>query len=573
MRIARSTMLALILALLGFLAAGPAMFMHPQTVYTGIQPAPATALVHRNVVIVETGSPAFRAGLRTGDVVGCLSRRDYTYSFNPVFQRYAAYAAGNTISLCAERGGESIPIRFAAETRPPAPLLYGSDALALVRLLEYVAFLVCGVILVIGRPGPLTWLLFAFCLGSGPDALAYSNLTLLPPPLYYFYVLIVRTMDAAAPGFLLLFTLLVPDDRARGARLFACRLAWAVLACDIVVNLAIFGQQVLTVDSGVTRTMETTLDAIVLVALVARIARMTTVDRGRFGWAAFAIVWGLVANNLAHSDHGALTIVAAMLTIVTPVTLLYAILSRHVFDVRFALGRGLVFASLSGVVVASFVLLEWLLGTVLVDASHTTGIAANAGLALALGLGMSFLHKRIDTFIDAVFFRERHENERALRAFAREAAFVTDAEVLLDLAIERLRRHTDASAAAILLGERAYRVERWYGEPPMEIDENDGIVLTLKATQKAADPHRHDSLLAGELAVPMVARGHLIGIIACAARPSGETYAQDEIEALTEFAHGVGGALAMLERTSAEGTRDDAILAELRSLRAAFDRA
>ena len=551
------------------------MFMHPQTSYSGVHLAPTSALVHRNVVTVDSGSPAYRAGLRTGDTLGCLSRRDYALLVDSPINEPSnyAYKPGITLSLCVERGSAKIPIAFAPEVKPPAPLLYGTDALALLRLLEYVAFLVCGVMLVIGRPGPLTWFLFAFCLGSGPDLLAYENLTLLPPPLYQLYIVIVRTIDYAAAGFLLLFTLLVPNDRPRGKRVFACRIAWTALAVGILVNIATFGQQVWTVDGAVMHTMETAFDATVLIVLVARIARMTTADRGRFWWAAFAIVWGLATNNLAHSNFGLITLIAAMLTVVTPVTLLYAILTRRVIDVRFVLGRGLVFAGLSGIVIASFVLLEWLLGTILVDASHATGVAANAGLALALGLGMSFLHKRIDTFIDTVFFRERHENERALRAFAREAAFVTDPEVLLDLAIERLRKRTDASAAAILIGERAYHVERWFGEPPMDIDENDGVVLALKATQKAADPHRHDSRLAGELALPMIARGRLVGIIACAARPSGEAYAPDEIEALTEFAHGIGGALAMLERVGAEGTRDDAILAELRAIRAEFGRA
>jgi len=49
--------------------------------------------------------------------------------------------------------------------------------------------------------------------------------------------------------------------------------------------------------------------------------------------------------------------------------------------------------------------------------------------------------------------------------------------------------------------------------------------------------------------------------------------APDEIETLAEFAHGIGGALAMLERAGTQGTRDDVILAELRAMRAEFGRA
>jgi hypothetical protein len=56
----------------------------------------------------------------------------------------------------------------------------------------------------------------------------------------------------------------------------------------------------------------------------------------------------------------------------------------------------------------------------------------------------------------------------------------------------------------------------------------------------------------------------LIGIIACAARPSGEAYAPDEIEALTEFAHGSGAELVAQRVELRE---------ELRAMRAAFERA
>ena len=563
--------LAIALAFLGMLVAAPGLFMHPHTGYAGVHLAPGHGLVHRNVIDVDSNSPAYRGGLRTGDVVGCLSERDYTLLFRAGAVAYEPGAL--PISLCRERGRITIPVTFAPELRAPAPNRYGSEALTVVRLLEYVAFLVCGVVLVIGRPGLLTWLLFVFCLGSGPNGPGFDNYTLLPPAVYQAFIVVMQPLDYVASGaLLLLVALLVPGDRAHGIRLLLCRLTWGAIVGDMLLRVAAVVQRTWTIENAISQSIEFALAILVLVALASRMVRMTADDRGRFGWAAFSITWGLVANNLAHSGLGGISVIAAMLSVAMPLTLLYAILTRRVLDVRFALGRTLVFALLSGVVVVSFVLLEWLLGTVLVDASHATGVAANAGLALALGLSMAFLHKRIDAFIDFTFFHERHENERALRSFAREAAFVTDVEVLLDHAIDRLRRHTDSSAAAIFLGGSTYRVARWYGDVPDDIDENDGIVLALKATQKAADPQRHASRLAGELAVPMVARGRLVGLIACGARPSGETYASDEVEALTEFAHGIGTAFAALERDGVDGAREDVLLVELRALRAAFER-
>ena len=71
--------------------------------------------------------------------------------------------------------------------------------------------------------------------------------------------------------------------------------------------------------------------------------------------------------------------------------------------------------------------------------------------------------------------------------------------------------------------------------------------------------------------MPMVARGRLLGVLSLGERAGGEAYAPDEVEALSQFAHGVASALDALS-LSAEGSRDgilDAVLAlgeQIRSL-------
>ena len=44
----------------------------------------------------------------------------------------------------------------------------------------------------------------------------------------------------------------------------------------------------------------------------------------------------------------------------------------------------------------------------------------------------------------------------------------------------------------------------------------------------------------------MLARGKLAGVLVLGERKGGESYAPDEIEALSQFAHGVGSALGAL---------------------------
>ncbi len=250
----------------------------------------------------------------------------------------------------------------------------------------------------------------------------------------------------------------------------------------------------------------------------------------------------------------------------------YALLKRRVLDLEFVLSRTLVVATVSLIVVASFVLLEWLLGSVLADVSHATGLIANAGLALVLGLSLNAIHKRVDLLIDRVLFRKRHEDERALLDFAREAAYVTDANALLDQTIAKVQHHTDARSAAVLLdGSSAYSTTRSFGPGPEHVSENDGAILAMKTWHKPIDPHHYETALRGALALPMLTRGRLLGVLLLGERAGGEAYAPNEIEALSLFAHGVGSALDALSSNGKpkEPVQDtlELILEELRAMR------
>lgn len=252
------------------------------------------------------------------------------------------------------------------------------------------------------------------------------------------------------------------------------------------------------------------------------------------------IIKSWFANIAVVSASGVILLIGAF--IVT-----YALLKRRVLDLEFVLSRTLVVASVSLIVVAAFVLLEWLLGTVLADVSHATGLVANAGLALALGISLNAIHKRVDLVIDAVLFRKRHDDERALLEFSKEAAYITETGALLNRAIEKIRNHTDTRNAALLLNDGdEYAAARSFGGVPSPANENDAAILALKTWHKPIDPHHYESRLGGALAVPMIARGRLIGVLVLGERTGGESYAPDEVEAISQFAHGVGSALDAL---------------------------
>lgn len=252
----------------------------------------------------------------------------------------------------------------------------------------------------------------------------------------------------------------------------------------------------------------------------------------------------------------------------------YALLKRRVLDFEFVLSRTLVVAIVSLIIVAAFVLLEWALGTVLAGVSHTTGFVANAALALVLGVSLNYIHKRVDALVDFVLFRKRHQDERALLDYSKEAAFVTDPSALLDQAIEKIREHTDARDAAILVGSSGeFAAARSFGDGALPaVDGNDPAILALKAWHKPLDPHRYQTALRGDLALPMLARGRLAGVIALGQRAGGEAYAPDEVEALSQFAQGIGTALDVLSASEPDAltTLRDGIVSAMTSMQEAI---
>jgi hypothetical protein len=175
----------------------------------------------------------------------------------------------------------------------------------------------------------------------------------------------------------------------------------------------------------------------------------------------------------------------------------------------------------------------------------------------------------VDRTLDTVFFPQRHEDEKAIRTFAHEAAYITDLGTLIARAKETLEAHAGAAFVDVALDTGI----GLYGN----VSENDPAIVALRAWHQVLDLHTVRTGLQGEFAYPMIARGRLVGALIVGPKRSGESYAPDESDAIAQLAHGVGGALDILTlkagvslETLSEQLRDlrDTIVGELRAMRA-----
>ncbi|HKE36350.1 MAG TPA: hypothetical protein VKB39_02910, partial [Candidatus Baltobacteraceae bacterium] len=245
---------------------------------------------------------------------------------------------------------------------------------------------------------------------------------------------------------------------------------------------------------------------------------------------------------------------SAALNIAIPIVLTYVALSRRLLDVGFVLNRAAVFAIVSTILIAAFMIVEWIASEWL-SLNHSTSAFVSMAVALMLGFSIRYVHKYSDRFVDNVFFHKRHEAEAALRRFAHESGFITNRATLLERTLSTVRTSTGADASIIVFSDRA------------NIDENDPALVALRAWHQPVDlKETPGSALQGQFAFPMVVRGELIGALICGAKGDSEVYAPDESAALQALADGVGHALGHLGHSngSTNGTLDGAI-AELRA--------
>lgn len=519
------------------------------------------------IVHTTAGGASDRAGIRDGDRIDVrdLGRYDrVALLFQPV--------TTVPVSLVVRRGGEKLTIPVVADT-----LYEGNTLLKLaVAVPNDVAqwwILGCALLLALrrwqtreGRYLCLGLLGFAGAMWLNPITMVSANGT---------WVAISYMLS----GFARCAAALLPVALARTfgvrspLRTLLVAAVWAFVALELVryaaatIGLLSAAIDPLPLVYGSWRAVDPLMEVAAALAVLVAVAHTPRPNRARAAWLLLPLPFALALSNagidLATSastwiGYMALYVLSGAAVLAAAAAVTYALLRRRVLDIDFIVSRTLVVATLSALVVGSFALLEWLLGTVLAGISHATGLIANAALALVLGLSLNPMQKRVDAFIDLLFFRKRHEDERSLVEFSRESAYVTNAQVLLDQALDKLRRHTDARDGTILLESGgAYVAVRCFGEASSpSAEENDPAILALKAWRKPLDPNRYGSAMHGALALPMLARGRLLGAIVLGERAGGEAYAPDEVEALSQFAHGVGSALDTLALH-----RDDSVAA------------
>jgi hypothetical protein len=443
------------LSVLFLVVAAPPMFGGYASAYTGFHAGDIGTTPDAAHTTVDRGSPAARAGMRNGDIPRCLRWRDYETLF-PSFQTPGYGAA--PVHACITRNGTLQQVQIVERPGPPAQSLYGPTGFVWLRLLSYCVFLVVGSTLVILRPSLMTWLLFFYCLFTNPNASFTDAFTSVSANAYVEVQTLFELGVYLGAPCLLAFALLVPDPGLpRGWRGW---IFWIVCAISLVTAAFNEYDRALFQSTGIfsyplTHDFNLVMTWAVLIVVLARLLTMPSRERARFGWVAFGIIFGAVANYIRLlAGTASYTNYAGMLTVVMPLTLMYAILRRHVIDVRFAISRTVVYGAITTLVVGIIAIVDWATSVYL--SQLRIALAIDALVTIALGIALHRTYGAIENAVDFLVYRRKHDAETYLRRLARtllraereetiDRALVADPYEKLQLETAALFRNADGA--------------------------------------------------------------------------------------------------------------------------------
>jgi len=254
--------------------------------------------------------------------------------------------------------------------------------------------------------------------------------------------------------------------------------------------------------------------------------------------------------------------IATLLIFAGVVALTVSLLRRHVVELRVAVSRTLVFSIVSSVLVLAFGLAEFVSDKLLHFEGRESNILLDTAVALLLFVTARRLHHGVERFVEKTLFRPWHLALNELRDFARDAGFITNADVLRSRLLQALARFAGTPSPARLF-HRADTGDfiEWQsgGDRAYAFDENAPWLVTLRATLVPLQRSPRHLDMPDALAAPILRTGHLTGFVLLGPKSNEQTYRSDELAAIEEVLGKVTLDLECLRAIEAE--------AQLRALR------
>lgn len=297
---------------------------------------------------------------------------------------------------------------------------------------------------------------------------------------------------------------------------------------------------------------------IVACGLLVRASRETIAqDRTRLGFLAAALGLYFVGDsfigfiiNMSGNDFSFGNPLAALRVTISATgvgVFLYAMLRHRVVDLGFAVNRTLIYGVLSTTLLLAFFFLEWGAEQIVPAGMREANMLMSAGIAFGLFVVFHKLRDWVEKGVETLFFRSWRDNDARLSRFLKDAAYVTRADALTRTALAEFTRYTGGARVGFygVGDDGSALLQSGHGLPP-RVEADHSLMVRLRADREALHNDLPETLGAA-LALPMILRTEVRGLVLIGAKPSGEDYRPDEREALAGAAQRIGMDLHALE--------------------------
>ncbi|HEU5398738.1 MAG TPA: GAF domain-containing protein, partial [Gammaproteobacteria bacterium] len=190
---------------------------------------------------------------------------------------------------------------------------------------------------------------------------------------------------------------------------------------------------------------------------------------------------------------------------------------------------------------------------------RTEGALLQLLVPLSLGVTLNLVKKRLDRFVERVFFQRQYRAETALTQFIRECGFIESRDTLLERSVTDVQEYLKPTGVALY--EKTVpgyvRVQSSGGRLfPERLATDDPAMVSLRASLAEADLDKLKSALGSEgLVFPLAVSGTLMGALVLGQRPA-EQYTLAERALLARIGQQLAAALHALRAREAESFVD-----------------
>lgn len=488
---------------------------------------------------LPAASPLAAAGVVPGDRV----------RWDEPIGRWYNVVAGDRVALTVLHGDST---RRVEVTVPAAATLPRHQvANYVLDMLGRIAALLLGVILGWRRPDLVAFRGLAAAGIANAFAFPYSA----PADVHLAWLdFLASVFQEIGPATLVFFALNYPDDRPIGWRAKLRRVfPWffgLMLAAEVFYFARLYAGYYEPAFGGFSRICTVVLAVLFFWGLLLAWRQSHGESRIRLQWilatvgTIMAVILLGTLNYLAGTPVPPedLALVQNIAALAAEAGLVYAVFRRRIFDFGLAVNRTLVFGIVGAILLGVFQIAHGIVSQFLHFDDKNKTILLSAILAVAVYLSFNQLKKVVEKVVDRMFFSHWAASEEDLKSFVAQARHATSADALSKLLVAALDRFTTGAGSALFQRQEAafVRTEATLAGTPAEVGVNDEAVLAMLADPKALRLRESSSTIRAALALPMAHRGGLLGFVLVGARPDGEPYRTDQIEALESATHKVG---------------------------------